>query len=231
MKNIIEYMEKNYQFAHMYVGDSKKEGDLTISYSQDEELDWKYYAKSYKFPKKTVSNRQITIRGTKKIYLKKDVDSFRGHFLKKACLEAGFEFYKVTKKVDEKVKFVDERIRINSKISFSLQQFLQSEGIKIHISQTNLSGPEFFLNEALEDLKKQIQAKNQKNQKVWDFQKLRDLGFCRFGIRVCAKSLNLNPNDSYKTNEIKKAFSVVDKNEKKRLLIKYKAQLKKIGVI
>jgi len=74
----------NTQYLPIKLGD-----DLRAKVAWDTESDWHYYARSYRRPKNTYSNRRVEIhhRFEKKI-LTIPVESFRGEFLRTALLSA-----------------------------------------------------------------------------------------------------------------------------------------------
>lgn len=97
----------------------------TVSYKDD--IDWDYYAKSYKHPKVTISDRKISFKskeGIKEI----DLDNFKGDFMLNGYIKA-FNIKKIS------VPRAEKKIQLNEYLG--IKKISSLAGVDVYVRTLN----------------------------------------------------------------------------------------------
>lgn len=202
----------------------------------DEEKIWNYYAKSYKFPKVTISRRRIEIVNPKlhsqyisfeRINTIAYLENFAGNYL----INAIAEYFKMQPiKVCKALKPVQLNVFFNPVLvhefkSYKIYKLMFADQlVKFCIVDNNGNTFHGDKSELVKGLQTKLQAKVERFATVIDYKYCKTLGFCDEGIEFFKADNNITV-DSMTFEELQ---AVVTQN--KETNEKYTAELRRMGI-
>lgn len=212
--------------THESYGRYAQVGDWYIRCTQDEEKDWNYYAKSYRFPKITISNRKVLIRRVKPDGTMESrdvaVEAWRGNYLLDALITAG---------VCEKNKVASRLRSVQLHPAFAVTTLREGS---LSIYERTLAGEHYdccvvwhgityhagSVKAAVRGLRNKLHSVIQAKNSPIDWALCKKLGFCDAGIRQFCADFNLSTSGRYTAQQIE---AVVQTNLSQAA--KYKTEL------
>ena len=211
-------------------------GDFIAKVTCDEDVEWGVYAKSYKYPKVTITNRRVELLALShfgqyiKVVTVVYLDSFRGNFLVNAVAKllnlAPVAVPKHLKPVQLNPYFGVEPIRnINGVIiyirtfgGYAVDYCAMTKGVTYHASTEK---------SAIDGLRKKLQAKVAFDSEAISYETGRKMGFCHLGISQFAEDNDLDIDGEYTRAELRNTVI-----KKRQLNVnKYRQELAKLGIL
>lgn len=202
----------------------------------DENHDWEYYSKRYKYPKSTYSNRRVEFisldkKGNENCLYCYELNSFAGCFAEKA-IAAFFNIKKINVKNELKKVQLQPYFSLNIIINTAYYQIFERKigriiwDYCIYSRCTKETFHSFYKNLLVKGLRKKINAKFEHENEIITKKTGFNLGFCEIGMKNFCSDNNIDFEGGYTRQELR---NIIIKN--KTLNNKYKNELNKIGII
>jgi hypothetical protein len=207
--------------------------DTIVKVTYKENVDWNYYSKNYGKPKVTISDREVIFYSKKEEGNTKrvvPVDDFKGDFILKAYAEAfKIEPYK-EKGFARKVQLNDylrvKKIKSINDVEIWKRTLNEKEYDFVAV-QNKTTFHAHTRKEAVEGLKRKIEAKLEEEEEIINKELGFKLGFCKIGMENFCEDNNIDFEGKYTRKELRNIVL----QQRNLNCEKYFKELKKIKIL